>query len=432
MIKALRILPVFARSPAGNFSVTFALSAIAIMGVAGASLDYSRIYQARAGMATALDAAVMATAAALNEKDMTQAEVEENVSSFIAANMAESNPAMDVYKVSDVAVDYSTQQVTARISADVPMSMMGVLGWKVMPVSIASATQFGTNLSEVAMTFDVTGSMSGAKLTALKTAAKEGIAILLDVNTPTRKRLRVSAIPYASAVNAGPLKPYTFAQNASYTGEPPKIGDKFKPSPDGCASERVGLEQFSDAGPAIATVNRDSRITGCPAVSVQLLTADEALLADAVNKLQASGTTAGQIGIQWAWYTIAPEWASYMPAESQPGPYGTQLRKYAIIMTDGEFNTAYADVKTSQSVSSQSAKSMKYAISLCDNMKKKGIQIFTVGFDLKEKTAIDTLKLCASPAEGGIQYFYSAKTGAELVEVYKIIAQRIKTVRLVK
>jgi len=432
MNNALRILPAFARSRAGNFSVSFALSAIAIMGAAGASLDYSRIYQARAGMATALDAAVMATAAALNEKDMTPEEIEENVVSFIAANMAESNPAKEVYKVSDVTVDYTTQQVTARISADVPMTMMGVLGWKVMPVSIASATQFGTNLSEVAMTFDVTGSMSGSKLSALKTAAKEGISILLDVNTPTRKRLRVSAIPYAAAVNAGPLKPYTFVQTASYTGEPPKLGDTYTASPDGCASERVGLQQFSDASPAIATVNRDSRITNCPGVSVQLLTADEALLEDAVNKLQASGTTAGQIGIQWAWYTLAPEWAAYMPVESQPGPYGTQLRKYAIIMTDGEFNTAYADVKTSQSVSSQPAKSMKYAVSLCDNMKKKGIQIFTVGFDLKEKTATDTLKQCASPAEGGVQYFYSAKTGAELIEVYKIIAQRIKTVRLLK
>jgi Flp pilus assembly protein TadG len=426
------LLPAFARNTAGNFAVTFALSAIAIMGAAGASLDYSRIYQAQAGMATALDAAVMATASALNEKDMTQDEIATYVDAFVSANMDDSNPAKPVYKISDIAIDYTTQQVSARISADVPMTLMGVLGWKLMPVSIASATQFGTNLSEVAMTFDVTGSMSGSKLASLKTAAKEGISILLEVNTPTRKRLRVSAIPYAAAVNAGPLKPYTFVQNASFKGEPPKIGDSYKPSPDGCASERVGLEQFSDASPAVATVSRDSRVSNCPAVTVQLLTADEALLSDAVNKLQASGTTAGQIGIQWAWYTIAPEWASYMPAESQPGPYGAQLRKYAIIMTDGEFNTAYADVKTNQSVSSQNLKSMTYAVSLCENMKKKGIQIFTVGFDLKEKAAIDTLKQCASPAEGGVQYFYSAKTGAELVEVYKIIAQRIKTVRLLK
>ena len=165
---------------------------------------------------------------------------------------------------------------------------------------------------------------------------------------------------------------------------------------------------------------------------MQLLTADQALLSSAVNKLQASGTTAGQIGIQWAWYTLAPEWAAYMPDKSKPGDYGKQLAKYAIIMTDGEFNTAYANVKTTQTVSNQPVKSMNYALSLCDNMKKKGIQIFTVGFDLKEKTATDTLKACASPAQGGVQYFYSAKTGAELIEAYKIIAQRIKTVRLVK
>jgi Flp pilus assembly protein TadG len=151
------LLPAFARNTAGNFAVTFALSAIAIMGAAGASLDYSRIYQAQAGMATALDAAVMATASALNEKDMTQDEIATYVDAFVSANMDDSNPAKPVYKISDIAIDYTTQQVSARISADVPMTLMGVLGWKLMPVSIASATQFGTNLSEVAMTFDVTG-----------------------------------------------------------------------------------------------------------------------------------------------------------------------------------------------------------------------------------------------------------------------------------
>ncbi len=74
---------------------------------------------------------------------------------------------------------------------------------------------------------------------------------------------------------------------------------------------------------------------------------------------------------------------------------------------------------------------MTYAKALCKNMKDAGIEIFTVGFDLKQKNAIDTLKECASPAQGGVQYFYSAKTGDELVEAYRIIAQRIKTVRLV-
>jgi Flp pilus assembly protein TadG len=432
MSKHVRRVPAFSRNSSGNFTVTFALMAVALMGAAGSAIDYSRIYLSRNGMATALDSAVMAVAAELNEKDMTESEIVSYVDAFVSSNMDAGNPVAEVYKLTDIAVDYTNQQVSARISADVPMTLLGVLGWKVMPVSLASATQFGTNLSEVAMTFDVTGSMAGSKLVSLKKAANEGIGILLDVNTPTRSRLKVSVVPYAEAVNAGPLKTYVFAEPAGYTGPNPALGDTYPVAADGCSTERKGDQQFTDAGPDRSVVNRDPRLKACPGVAVQPLTASETLLSSAVDKLRASGTTAGQIGIQWAWYTISPEWAPYFPDESKPGPYGTQLRKYAIIMTDGEFNTAYAGVGARQSVSSQSAKSMEYAVNLCTEMKEAGIEVFTVGFDLKEKNAIDTLKKCASPAQGGVQYFYSAKTGDELVDAYRTIAQRIKSVRLVK
>ncbi|MCU0790441.1 MAG: pilus assembly protein [Nitratireductor sp.] len=430
MSRKSRRLKAFIRSRSGNFTVTFALTAVALMGAAGSALDYSRIYLSRNGMATALDSAVMAVAAELNEHDMTQDEIAEYLNAFVSSNMDPGNPVVDDYKVTDIKIDYTTQQVSARIAADVPMTLLGVLGWKVMPVSLSSATQFGTNLSEVAMTFDVTGSMAGSKLASLKKAAKEGIDILLDVNTPTRKRLRVSMVPYAESVNAGPLKPYVFAEPAGFTGPNPAYGDSYAIAADGCSTERKGDYQFTDAGPEMSAVNRDPRLTKCPGISVQGLTADDVLLNSAVDKLSASGTTAGHIGIQWAWYTISPQWAPYFPDESKPGPYGNQLRKYAIIMTDGEFNTAYAGVDPKQSVSRQTTKSMNYALSLCTKMKQAGIEIFAVGFDLKQKSAIDTMKNCASPAQGGVQYFYSAKTGDELVEAYRLIAQRIKTVRL--
>ncbi len=431
MFNLPRNITAFARNRSGNFTVTFALSIMAVLGASGSALDYSRIYLARNGMASALDAGVMAVAAELNEKDMTKEEIETYLDAFVSSNMDAGNPVKDVYKLTDITVDYAKQHVSASISADVPLSLMRVLGWKVMPVKLASTTQFGTNLSEVAMTFDVTGSMAGNKLTSLKKAAKEGISILLDVNTPTRERLRISMVPYASSVNSGDLKQYVFNQPSGFTGPNPVYGDTYAIPADGCSTERTGTEQYTGAGPDKAAVNRDSRVTGCPGVAVEPLTTDATKLSNAIDNFKASGTTSGQIGIQWAWYTISPQWAPYLPVDSQPGAYAKELRKYAIIMTDGEFNTAYAGVPQKQSVSTQSTKSMKYAKSLCKNMKDAGIEIFTVGFDLKDKNAIDTLKECASPAQGGVQYFYSAKTGDELVEAYRIIAQRIKTVRLI-
>lgn len=431
MFNLSRRISAFASNRSGNFTMTFALSVVAVLGAAGSALDYSRIYQARNGMATALDAGVMAVAAELNEKDMTKEEIEVYLDAFVSSNMDAENPVKDGYKLTDINVDYTAQQVSARISGDVPLTLMGVLGWKFMPVAMASTTQFGTNLSEVAMTFDVTGSMSGTKLASLKNAAKEGISILLDVNTPTRERIRISMVPYASSVNAGSLKQYVFSQSSGFIGPNPVYGESYTIPADGCSTERTGTEQYTSAGPDKAAVNRDWRVSKCPGVAVEPLTSDAALLMTAIDKFSASGTTAGQIGIQWAWYTISPQWAPYLPEDSKPGAYAKELRKYAIIMTDGEFNTAYADVPQKQSVSSQSTKSMTYAKALCKNMKDEGIEIFAVGFDLKQKSAIDTLKDCASPDQGGVQYFYSATTGDELVEAYRTIAQRIKTVRLI-
>ncbi len=246
--------------------MTFALSIVAALGAAGSAIDYSRIYLARNGMATALDAGVMAVAAELNEKDMTKEEIETYLDAFVSSNMDSGNPVKEGYKLTDINVDYTKQQVSARISADVPLSLMRVLGWKIMPVAMASTTQFGTNLSEVAMTFDVTGSMAGNKLTSLKKAAKEGISILLDVNTPTRERLRISMIPYASSVNAGPLKQFVFDQPPGFTGPNPVYGDIYAIPADGCSSERTGTQQYTGAGPDQAVVNRDPRVSNCPAL----------------------------------------------------------------------------------------------------------------------------------------------------------------------
>lgn len=53
--------------------------------------------------------------------------------------------------------------------------------------------------------------------------------------------------------------------------------------PDSCATERKGAEQYTDAGPGVALVNRDFLLTkfskdlgtqACPTASVTPLTAD--------------------------------------------------------------------------------------------------------------------------------------------------------------
>ena len=71
------------------------------------------------------------------------------------------------------------------------------------------------------------------------------------------------------------------------------------------------------------------------------LTSDRDKLKDAIDEFKASGTTAGQLGTAFAWYLISPNWSRCVAGEeSAPAPYGTpKVKKIAILMTDGEYNT---------------------------------------------------------------------------------------------
>ena len=94
------------------------------------------------------------------------------------------------------------------------------------------------------------------------------------------------------------------------------------------------------------------------------------------------GATAGHLGTAWAWYLLSPNWASLFDKDNQPAAYDDLkrtigkaktplLRKIAVLMTDGEYNTQYS-----------STDSNTQARAICDEMKKTGIEVFTVGFEI--------------------------------------------------
>ena len=69
----------------------------------------------------------------------------------------------------------------------------------------------------------------------------------------------------------------------------------------------------------------------------------QAVVARARSTLWMTGGTAGPVGTAWAWYTLSPNWASLWPRPiASRSAYDTaELRKIAILMTDGEYNTEY-------------------------------------------------------------------------------------------
>ena len=212
-----------------------------------------------------------------------------------------------------------------------------------------------------------------------------------------------------------------------------------------CVSDRAGAEAFTDAGPSTALLGRSYPASNNPCVgqAIKPLSTDKVALKAQIDSFTAAGSTAGQLGVAWAWYMVSPNFASLWPAASQPAAYGTEhLFKVVVLMTDGAFNTFYCnDVITHQSTSgsgnlsdhincdSPNGTAFEQAQDLCDAMKADGkdIIVYTVGFNVTADTAAQQImNYCATDAE----HAYFPATGAELKTAFQLIAQEISQLRL--
>ena len=126
------------------------------------------------------------------------------------------------------------------------------------------------------------------------------------------------------------------------------------------------------------------------------------------------GSTPGHLGHAWAWYMLSPNWNGVWSDHAAAEYTDTSTKKYAIIMTDGEYNTQYSDVD-----------SATQALALCQGMKDAGITVFTVGFgfanDAEGTAAGNLLRQCASDNS----HFFFPYDGAALRTAFQQIGATI-------
>ncbi|WP_099867033.1 TadE/TadG family type IV pilus assembly protein [Pararhizobium haloflavum] len=449
----------------GNFSILFGVSAIAIMMSAGIAVEFTRAMSEKSAMANALDAAVLATARGIAMGDLTLDTAEDYLQAVFVANMnAPASEAAGAYRVENIEFNTTTETLTATAASRFDTMFRFFGENNTQTIRTAAAATYGSNKAEVAMIFDLTGSMSGTKINALRNAAVEGVTLLLEQKA-AEPRIRVSSIPYAQSVNAGPLAAYVFPDNGNDNANPPSYGQfvdetetgvgpkwfggNFKRNgslagvngaSDTCATERKGDHRYDASGPDVAMVNRDGDLKYeappfCPSSEIIPLTSDLKTLADQFRKFSTYEMTAGHIGIQWGWYTLSHEWADYLPTDSKPADPSDEtekVQKYAIIMTDGVFNKPYAPLPERRGRANAEEISTQHALALCAAMKAESIAIFTIGFELENTRAINMLKQCATPDTPSTRYFYDTSGGRELTEAYQAIARSIQALRLVQ
>ena len=422
----------------GNFAVATGAAISVLVLAGGFAINIAQLTLTKSNLQQALDSAVTSTARDLTTHKIDPEDADAMVSAFLQANGIRGFAQADRVTLDRVEVDRSTRMVTAHASVVLNLAFPVFRSSTTRRIAVESAALYSDKRIEVAMMLDVTGSMAGQKIKDLRKAAKGAVSTFLTGQDPDDPRVRVAIVPYADSVNVGALANTVNVETGYTTDEPPAIDSARSASssfrPDTCATERKGRYQFSDASPWKAMPSRDYRLQFCPGAQLSPLTADRARLDNRIDSFSADGATAGHIGIQWTWYMLSREWKDFLPTGSAPARASDdKTAKFAILMTDGEFNTAFAGVgRWEQPRTQQQTRSRNHAERLCEEMKKDGIEIFTVGFMLKESAARQVMAKCASPDKASTQHFFEATSGAELDAAFQAIAANIERLAIVK
>ncbi|HBS33522.1 MAG TPA: hypothetical protein DEA50_00395, partial [Parvularcula sp.] len=207
-----------------------------------------------------------------------------------------------------------------------------------------------------------------------------------------------------------------------------------------CVSERTGVNAYTDESVTVSKVGRVYGPIGgayvCPPSEVAGLTSDKQDLFDTIDALQANGNTGGHVGVAWGWYAISPNFSNIFAGDSAPAAWDNEeVAKSIVLMTDGEYNSAYCNGVVAQNSTSGSGPTSDHincdapnghsydqALALCQAMKNKGVIVYTVGFKIvNSQNARDLMSNCAtSPA-----HEYLAEDGDALKRHFAAIAQSI-------
>jgi Mg-chelatase subunit ChlD len=158
---------------------------------------------------------------------------------------------------------------------------------------------------------------------------------------------------------------------------------------------------------------------GCSAPLVRL-TNDSAAVKKQIMSMSASGETYIAPGLLWGWRSLSPnapfaDGAVYSPA----------TRKVIVLMTDGA-NTHSPNYPDHEGTNTDAAN--KLTAELCSSIKKTGIDIYTIAFDVSDVTIKSILQSCATSPS----FYYDATTVSSMQEAFGQIATALAGVRLVQ
>jgi Flp pilus assembly protein TadG len=456
-LKGAGIVRSYLCSTIGASAVIISLTMPAILGSMGMAIDTGQIYLAKKRLEHAIDAAALAAA---GSSSLTEAEVIQRVKDFIKANYTDE----ELGEIIDIKVTIGEDNLVVSASVTVNTIFLNILGINSAEASTDTKVVREVRGLEVMMVLDVTGSMStNNNIAALRTAATSFVDILYERSSDD-DTIKIGMVPYSSAVNVGPY-------GLGLTPDGDTYGDPFVDAPDpdrymddsaditfnqsdkfqwhGCVLARDYPEDTLDSEAdwtweMYRSYFNDSKSSNtryyadyynnsyggnyqCNKAYVVPLTTDSTYLKEKISELTATGYTYGNLGMVWGYRLLSPNF----PFQEGAAFEDLIWQKVAVMMTDGN-NTmnshysAYGGTRTHDvSVTDLNERFEE----TCTEMKKQGIQIYTVTFTsgVSDNTR-GYYERCASDATK----YFDAPSQDDLVETFEQISKELSNLYIMQ
>ncbi len=416
----------FIRDTRANVAMTFALCFGVIGAAAGGGLDYSRSVGIGSELQAALDSGVLAAASLTQDR-----EAEQVVRAFVTAAIADHGDLIDtlVLEVSSEQF-FNSRQVTASAQLSMPTTLLGLAGINTLPVSRQSSALEQIRDVEISLVLDVSGSMNGTKIQELRTAAGDFVDVVM-LDNPDRTSL--SLIPY----NGGVRLPRRVLRRGGLVNLP---GNQLTGGAclDYGATYPIEIDIVDVELPILSwggvDMVGDNDSSHCPESNEQsfFLSNNRNALSRRVDRLDAGGNTGLDVATAWGARALDPVWRGNLGGDfpDRPAAYDKEdTIKVLVVMTDGAATAQYrrvrrdGDWETEELYSAATARANMAAA--CDEAERKGVQIYTIAFQLSGQTNRDLMRNCASDPDN---YYQIENT--DIGAAFAAIAADINRLRL--
>ena len=448
----------FARNTRGNVAIMAALAAIPLIGVAGVAVDLAQKGSAEARLQAVVDAATLAGASHSSDKP---SDIKRAVR--IAAESNNKDSHIDLGKTLQI---HLSNDGTLRVEASGkhPTTLSSLLGVKEMPIHAVAEARRSQSGAEIALVLDVTGSMAGTKIEALKAAARDFVTETTKANDGRPDSVKLSIVPYNKYVNVGlanrnaswidvpadstenlcadwvtytnphncRMETVTFTQDGVSQTQQQEICDHDQTTVNecrpvtktwnGCVGSREHPWNVRDDRPGIRIPGLMSDIAHCPN-EITPLSSNATLLKDNIDALPAWGDTYIPAGLIWGWRTLTKD-APFSEGLGTAEARQKNVIKHVVLMTDGE-NVTSKSAGLPQHDGYVPSEGDGTTAELCTNIKSEDIIIHTIAFDVSDADTKSILKTCASSGN-----YYDAGDSTALAQAFKAIAGQIQMVAL--